>query len=469
MWLNKKYSFSIILTFLGFVCFSQNTIIPDPNFEQALIDLGYDAAPINGFVPTANISGITTLDVESKNISDLTGIQDFIALTSLNCNNNLLTILNISQNTQLLQLFCNDNLLTSLDVSILIDLNILWCSNNQLSNLDVSRNTKLISLVCSSNNFTSLNTSNNTNLNVFVCENNLLTSINVSKNRTLSRLQCGNNSISNLDISVNPNLVFLSCENNALSVLDVSTNTFLSTLNCQFNTLFELDISQNNALTTLNCSNNELCRLNLKNGNNTNLIADFQSNLNLNCVVVDNPAGNHTSWNPAAFSNYVTAQNQCRVFVNVDTLESVVTNKTYTLPTLTYGNYYTESGKTGTPLFAGDIITSTQIIYIYNESVCAANESWFSVLIATEDYYIPKYFTPNNDGSHDYWKVQDFNNRISSITIFDRYGKLLKSLPSNAPGWNGIFNGKALITDTYWYEIALNTGETIRGFFALKL
>ena len=111
--------------FLSYVCLSQ-TAIPDPNFEQALIDLGLDTAPINGSVPTANISSITSLNVETKNISDLTGIQDFLALTSLNCNNNQLTNLNVSQNTTLLQLFCNDNVLTSLDVSNLIDLNIFY-------------------------------------------------------------------------------------------------------------------------------------------------------------------------------------------------------------------------------------------------------------------------------------------------------------------------------------------------------
>ncbi len=83
--------------------------------------------------------------------------------------------------------------------------------------------------------------------------------------------------------------------------------------------------------------------------------------------------------------------------------------------------------------------------------------------MTSEDYYIPKYFTPNNDGNHDYWKVQDFNNSIKNIDIFDRYGKLLKSLPSHAPGWNGSFNGKLIATDTYWYVISLNTGETIRG------
>ena len=56
----------LLLLFLGFTLlgFSQ-TLITDPNFEQALIDLGYDTAPINGSVPTANISSVTSLDVNT--------------------------------------------------------------------------------------------------------------------------------------------------------------------------------------------------------------------------------------------------------------------------------------------------------------------------------------------------------------------------------------------------------------------
>ena len=78
---------------------AKTTEIPDPNFEQALIDLGFDTAPINGSVPTANISGITFLDVQNKNISDLTGIEDFTALTQLYCDQNQLTSLDVSANT----------------------------------------------------------------------------------------------------------------------------------------------------------------------------------------------------------------------------------------------------------------------------------------------------------------------------------------------------------------------------------
>ncbi|MEN3323780.1 T9SS type B sorting domain-containing protein [Mariniflexile soesokkakense] len=447
---------------------AQNTAIPDTNFEQALIDLGFDSAPINGFVPTANISNITNLDVSVKNITNLTGIEDFIALTVLDCSNNSLSNLNVSQNISLLQLFCSNNQLTSLDVTKLTNLNIFWCANNWLTNLNVTQNTKLISLVCDTNQLAFLDVSKNINLNVFVCESNQLTSIDITKNTKLSRFQCGNNLLSNLNISQNTSLVFLLCEQNKLANLDTKTNTALGTLNCSFNDLAELDLSKNSNLTTLDCSNNQLCKLNIKNGNNSNATVNFSANLNLNCVVVDKPTSTPNNWQPTGFSNYVTNQNQCNNFVNVDTLNSVVTNTSYTLPTLTFGNYFTQSGGNGIPLFAGDVITSSQSIYIYNESVCANNESRFSVLITSEDYYIPKYFTPNNDGAHDVWKVQDFNNTIKTIAIFDRYGKLLKYLPANAPGWNGSFKGQQLASNDYWYIITLNTGESIKGHFTLK-
>ena len=119
----------LLLLFLGFtlVGFSQTTAIPDPDFEQGLIDLGYDTAPINGSVPTANISNVTSLEVGYRNIADLTGIEDFTDLTIL---------------------YCDFNQLTSLDVSNNFALTALFCANNQLTSLDVSNNTALTELGC---------------------------------------------------------------------------------------------------------------------------------------------------------------------------------------------------------------------------------------------------------------------------------------------------------------------------------
>ena len=97
---------------------AQTTAIPDANFEQALIDLGIDSdGSINQSVATSDISGITTLNVSSRNINDLTGIEGFISLTILKCHNNQLTSLDVTQNTALRNLNCNTNQLTGLDVT----------------------------------------------------------------------------------------------------------------------------------------------------------------------------------------------------------------------------------------------------------------------------------------------------------------------------------------------------------------
>ncbi|NNT72114.1 T9SS type B sorting domain-containing protein [Flavobacterium sp. IMCC34852] len=76
----------------------------------------------------------------------------------------------------------------------------------------------------------------------------------------------------------------------------------------------------------------------------------------------------------------------------VDDLENVLVCTSYTLQPLTNGNYFTAINGGGTPLFAGDIITETQTIYIYNQSngpgSCVANTS-FSVTILEPSELIP--------------------------------------------------------------------------------
>ena len=467
---NKKQLCFIYLTLLiNFISVSQNTFVPDDNFEQALIDLGYDAGVLDDFVPTANINTITNLDVASKSIADLTGVQDFVALSILDCSDNDLSSLTVSSNLNLTEIYCNNNVLTSLNVSTLPGLKILWCNNNQLTNLDVSNNDKVISIDCSYNQLTQLDVSKLLILNTLVCENNQITSINLSKNTVLSLLRCANNLLTNLDISNNTEIKHIECHGNTLFELNTNNNTILNFLFCAFNQLSSLDVSNNTALTELDCSYNQLCQLNIKNNNNNNILfINFSANLDLNCVVVDNASVTRVNWNPVAFSNYVNSQLDCDNFVPVDILENIVTNNLYVLPSLNNGHYYTASQGDGDLLNPGDTITTSQTIFIYNQTNCNSNETSFTVIITDDNYFIPKYFTPNQDGHHDYWKVQDFSNSIKNITIFNRHGKLLKSLNPSSLGWNGTFNGKPMETNDYWYIITLNSGETLKGHFTLK-
>ncbi|WP_452228885.1 T9SS type B sorting domain-containing protein [Lacinutrix sp. MEBiC02404] len=66
---------------------------------------------------------------------------------------------------------------------------------------------------------------------------------------------------------------------------------------------------------------------------------------------------------------------------SVDTLSSVSVCTSYTLPTLTNGNYFTATNGSGTALNAGAVISTTQTIYIYNTVGTCTNESSFTVTI----------------------------------------------------------------------------------------
>ncbi|MDC0202008.1 hypothetical protein OAJ56_02070 [Flavobacteriales bacterium] len=169
------------------------TYVPDDNFEQALIDLGYDNI-LDNYVTTDSIYSIDSLRLFNNNISDLTGIQDFISLTKLECSFNSITELDISKNinlTYLVVMGCYK--LKSLDISQNISLTELHCVMNRLTNLDVSNNINLNILHCYENQLTSLDVSNNTSLTSLACRDNQLTSLDVSNNPVLEELYCGGN------------------------------------------------------------------------------------------------------------------------------------------------------------------------------------------------------------------------------------------------------------------------------------
>ena len=115
-YIKKTTILFVSFIFLSSFVFAQKTYVPDDKFEQALIALGYDTT-LDDSVLTANIIGVTELDVSKREISDLTGIEDFAALGYLMCYSNQLTSLDVSKNTALKSLSVTDNQLTSLDVT----------------------------------------------------------------------------------------------------------------------------------------------------------------------------------------------------------------------------------------------------------------------------------------------------------------------------------------------------------------
>ena len=128
-----------ILLCLPIIGFSQQTYIPDDDFEQYLINEGYDNV-LDDYVQTSAIDTISALYLGFfiSNISDLTGLEDFALLKNLSIGANLnLTMLDVSQNTLLEHLSCSGNNLTTLDITANPALIYLDCSYNQLTSLDL--------------------------------------------------------------------------------------------------------------------------------------------------------------------------------------------------------------------------------------------------------------------------------------------------------------------------------------------
>ena len=145
------------------------TNFPDENFRNWLLQQSYGS---DGILTQSEINGITSIDIRSKQIKNLKGIEYFTALTTLKCGYNQLTSLDVSNCTSLTILECYYNQLTSLDVSNCTALTDLQCHNNQLTSLDVFKNTALKYLECSSNQLTSLDVSKNTALTNLNCYRN---------------------------------------------------------------------------------------------------------------------------------------------------------------------------------------------------------------------------------------------------------------------------------------------------------
>ena len=258
------------------------TYVPDDNFEMALIDLGFDSLPLDDYIPTANINTITSLDVSNKSIADLTGIEDFAALQILTCKDNLLTnldmkdnsslivldaknnqltSLNVTQNTILQGLYIHENSLAGIDVANNLNLKVLNCSKNQLTGLDITNNTKLENLFCNTNQIPNLDVTQNTILIDLYCGDNLLTSLDVTKNTNLLRLSCVVNQITSLNVTQNTALTDLLFTDNQISSIDVTKNINLNQLGTGINPLGNLDVTKNLDLEILGCYENQLSSL----------------------------------------------------------------------------------------------------------------------------------------------------------------------------------------------------------------
>lgn len=274
--------------------------VNDENFEQALIDLGYDDV-IDQTIIHQNVKEVSNLDVANKEIEDLTGIEAFSRLETLNANNNLLTSFDFSYIPNLVDIAMAENQLTSVNIPNY---------SNLLKNINLSKNefetlTFLYQKYDNSGSylFDSFNVHNNNNLHCVNVSDTLYFRDNFTKGEhTVLSKNCSTEEFKKIAIedgNFEQALVDLNYDDivdgfvvndsiKEITDLDISNKNITSLkginyfqklriLNAEGNNIEQLDVSNLGRLDSLNCSNNHIKKINLFN------VTSTEGLLNLDC------------------------------------------------------------------------------------------------------------------------------------------------------------------------------------------
>lgn len=127
-----------------------------------------------------------------------------------------------------------------------------------------------------------------------------------------------------------------------------------------------------------------------------------------------------------------------------------------TNPNLGSGNYEfaidDEFGVYQDEAFFQNLSTGMHTLFIKDLGGCGTEKYVFSILAYA------KFFTPNQDGTNDVWKISGYDKNFytsSEISIYNRFGNLLFKFDENSEGWDGIYQGKEQPKNSYWFKATL--------------
>ncbi|MBO0331264.1 hypothetical protein [[Muricauda] lutisoli] len=293
-------------------CNKDGTYVPDDAFEQLLIDQGYDDV-LDDYVATENINTIETLLINNCGgiypVADLTGIEDFVALTELTIACSPLSSLDLSNNTTLTFIRLYEVSTTSLELGNNTALNTLKIQNTpSLTNLDLSSTPNLTELELISVPLASLDLSMNTNLTRFQLRdfNTIdnpsipITILDLTNNTNLTFVSIRAFELTNLTLPTAPDLSFLNLLAPLTGTFDLSPYTLLENVAFRITNLESIDLSNNAELRSAVIGGNEALKtINLQNGTNAanNLqVTTVLGNPNLECVQVDDVDYSTNNW-----------------------------------------------------------------------------------------------------------------------------------------------------------------------------
>lgn len=162
--------------------------------------------------------------------------------------------------------------------------------------------------------------------------------------------------------------------------------------------------------------------------------------------------------------NFKVILSNAAAITNIETQDWTETENLIVIHTSGFGNY--EFSIDGISYQDSNIFSKINsgpyTVYVRDKNGCGiTNDDLFLLMF-------PRFFTPNDDGYNDTWGIKfSYTEPRLTINIFDRYGKLLKTL-NNTSTWDGRSNGIELPSNDYWFVVTRENGKEYRGNFTLK-
>ena len=235
----KKIYFLIVFL-IGFTVNGQIINFLDVNFKKALLEtnksgglaLGINENQINidangnGQIEVSEAKAIYYLDIgnlNSNNITELSGIEHFTNLVELSVSYNNIEYLNVSSLTNLKSLSCIKNPLKTVNLNGLSKLEYLYAGWTEITDVSfVNQLPSIIHVAFNDNKINNVNFNGLLNLKSVIFDHNIINSFKISNCPNIEELLVQNNMIPNLEVNDLTKLTVIKCFNNLLTELDVS-------------------------------------------------------------------------------------------------------------------------------------------------------------------------------------------------------------------------------------------------------
>lgn len=183
-----------------------------------------------------------------------------------------------------------------------------------------------------------------------------------------------------------------------------------------------------------------------------------------------------------SFYAYVTDENGCKaqtdilhidridpsIWINLDDEYRFCSEKgpvTLSPGPYTEGHYFWQPTGETTPTIS--VMEEGTYILIYDTMGCSVSDTTKVIEVCPPLVFVPNAITPNGNGVNDVFRISALNVESLRYNIFDRWGTIIFRGKSINDAWDGTYNGKAVVMDTYGYVIFYNSkangDSTLKG------